>query len=116
MNVVVLDQNKTSCELISNLLSEWGAKVTHRFEMNAGFFTELHSGVYDLILIDLNTINQQFWDQEKENLKKQKLCLLAPLGNKIEGEFNELFKSVVTKPVRKLHLLNSVLAIEIEEN
>lgn len=115
MNILVLDHNKTNGILVSNLLSEWGARVATRFEMNESFFIEINTDKYDLILIDKSTINEPLWDQHKDHLKKQQLCLLAPLGNKIDGEFKDFFKSVVTKPIRKLHLLNSVLAIEIDE-
>ncbi|MFD1992548.1 sensor histidine kinase [Paenibacillus nicotianae] len=116
MNVMVLDQNKTSSELISNLLTEWGANVTYRLEMNDEFFTDIQGYPYDLILIDLRTIDEDLWKREKENLKKQSLAVLAPLGDKVEEESTDMFKAVITKPIRKLHLLNGVLAIEIEEN
>lgn len=116
MNVMVVDQNKTCGELVSNLLNEWGAKVTHRLEMNDEFFEEIQEYNYDLILTDLRTIDENLWEGKKEKLKKQQLALLAPLGDKVEGEFKDIFKAVITKPIRKLHLLNGVLAIEIEEN
>ncbi|MDN4620288.1 ATP-binding protein [Paenibacillus sp. PsM32] len=114
MNVMVLDQNKTSSQLICNLLIEWGASVTYRLEMNDEFFEEIQESTYDLILIDLRTINLHLWEREKANLKKQPLAVLAPLGDKVEGEFKDMFKAVITKPIRKLHLLNGVLAVEID--
>ncbi|WDF51390.1 ATP-binding protein [Paenibacillus sp. KACC 21273] len=114
MNVMVLDQNKTSSQLICNLLIEWGASVTYRLEMNEEFFEDIQESMYDLILIDLRTINPHLWEREKANLKKQPLAVLAPLGDKVEGEFKDMFKAVITKPIRKLHLLNGVLAVEID--
>ncbi|MDQ1235971.1 nitrogen-specific signal transduction histidine kinase/CheY-like chemotaxis protein [Paenibacillus sp. SORGH_AS306] len=114
MNVMVLDQNKTSSQLICNLLIEWGASVTYRLEMNEEFFEDIQESTYDLILIDLRTINPHLWEREKANLKKQPLAVLAPLGDKVEGEFKDMFKAVITKPIRKLHLLNGVLAVEID--
>lgn len=114
MNVMVLDRNKTSSQLICNLLIEWGASVTYRLEMNEEFFEEIQESTYDLILIDLRTINPHLWEREKANLKKQPLAVLAPLGDKVEGEFKDMFKAVITKPIRKLHLLNGVLAVEID--
>ncbi|WCT55456.1 ATP-binding protein [Paenibacillus kyungheensis] len=114
MNVMVLDRNKTSSQLICNLLIEWGASVTYRLEMNDEFFEDIQESTYDLILIDLRTINPHLWEREKANLKKQPLAVLAPLGDKVEGEFKDMFKAVITKPIRKLHLLNGVLAVEID--
>lgn len=114
MNVMVLDQNKTSSQLICNLMIEWGASVTYRLEMNEEFFEDIQENMYDLILIDLRTINLHLWEREKANLKKQPLAVLAPLGDKVEGEFKDMFKAVITKPIRKLHLLNGVLAVEID--
>lgn len=112
VRILLLDNNTTSLELILMMLSDWGADVSAVSEMNEAFFDTLRHDTFDVCLIDYDSIDFELWEQEKEILQQNTLFLLAPLGNKIEHPFKEFFQTIITKPIRKLHLLNTILAME----
>lgn len=110
--ILLLENNKICRTLIHNMLDEWDAQVTVVHEMDERFFDELYHHEYDLVLVDLVLIDRERWMRERTKIQKQPLFLLAPLGEKVEGEFRDTFETVITKPIRKLHLLNSILALQ----
>lgn len=112
MNIMVLDSNLTSLELMTNTLQGWGARVATASVMDDNFIDNVSTHSYDICLIDHHTIDFQKWDSELDNLKKQRMLLMVPLGNKIDEDFRGRFETVITKPIRKLHLLNSILALQ----
>lgn len=110
VRILLIDNNTTSLELISMMLSDWGADVSLISEMNDVFFNTIQHEHFDVCLLDLDSIDMEAWEHHQEMLQDKPLFLLAPLGNKIEGEFRALFQTIITKPIRKLHLLNTILA------
>lgn len=112
MNIMVLDNNLTSLELMTNTLQGWGARVATASMMDDDFIDNISTHSYNICLIDHQTIDFEKWDLELDNLKKQRMLLLVPLGNKIDEDFRGRFETVITKPIRKLHLLNSILALQ----
>lgn len=112
MNIMILDHNLTNLELITNALQGWGARVATASAMDDAFIDNISTHSYNICLIDHQTIDFKKWDSELANLKKQRMLLLVPLGNKIDEDFRGRFETVITKPIRKLHLLNSILALQ----
>jgi len=110
VRILLIDNNTTSLDLISMMLSDWGADVSLISEMNEVFFNTLQTEHFDVCLLDLDSIDISLWEQHQEMLREQSLFLLAPLGNKVEGDFRSFFQTIITKPIRKLHLLNTILA------
>ncbi|ODP28354.1 Histidine kinase [Paenibacillus nuruki] len=112
INIMVLDSNLTSLELMTNTLQGWGARVATSLNMDDSFIDNISRHSYDICLIDHQTIDFKKWDLELDYLKKQRMLLMVPLGNKIDEDFKGRFETVITKPIRKLHLLNSILALQ----
>ncbi len=112
LRILLLENNSICRELIHNMLVEWGAQVTIADDMDERFFDELYHHDYDLVLVDLELLDRERWIRERTKIQKQQLFLLAPLGEKVEGEFRDTFETVITKPIRKIHLLNSILALQ----
>ncbi|WP_268748561.1 ATP-binding response regulator [Paenibacillus wulumuqiensis] len=112
LRILLLDSNVESVNIISDMLTEWGAQVTTTSSMNERFFDELYHHAYDLTLIDLEMIDHEQWLKDRLKIQQQSIFLLAPLGQKVEGEFRDTFDTVITKPIRKIHMLNSILALQ----
>ncbi|WP_458121050.1 ATP-binding protein [Paenibacillus sp. Z6-24] len=112
VRILLLDSNGESVGIISDMLTEWGAEVTTSSGMDDRFFDEMYHHAYNLILIDLEMIDRERWIQDRMKIQKQCVFLLAPLGEKIDGGFRDTFDTVITKPVRKIHMLNSILALQ----
>ncbi|WP_322906434.1 ATP-binding protein [Paenibacillus sp. SGZ-1009] len=112
LRMLLLERNSICRGLINDMLHEWGAQVTIVAEMAERFFDELYYHDYDLVLVDLDMLDRERWIRERTKIQKQPLFLLAPLGEKVEGEFRDTFETVITKPIRKIHLLNSILALQ----
>lgn len=112
VRILLLEDNPICRTLLHDMLDEWNAQVTTVSEMDERFFDELYHHDYDLVLVDLLLIDRERWMKERTKIQKQPLFLLAPLGEKVEGEFRDTFETVITKPIRKLHLLNSILALQ----
>ncbi|MCL9661783.1 ATP-binding protein [Paenibacillus hunanensis] len=112
LRILLLEHNAICRGLIHDMLVEWGAQVTIADDMDERFFDELYHHDYDLVLVDLDMLDRERWIRERTKIQKQQLFLLAPLGEKVEGEFRDTFETVITKPIRKIHLLNSILALQ----
>ncbi|WP_017811019.1 MULTISPECIES: ATP-binding protein [Paenibacillus] len=112
IRILLLDSNAESVGIISDMLTEWGAKVTTSSSMDERFFDEMYHHAYDLTLVDLTMIDRERWLQDRAKIQNQCVFLLAPLGEKVEGDFRDTFDTIITKPVRKIHILNSILALQ----
>lgn len=112
IRILLLDSNAESVGIISDMLTEWGAHVTTASSMDKRFFDEMYHHAYDLVLVDLTMIDRERWIQDRIKIQNQCVFLLAPLGEKVEGDFRDTFDTIITKPIRKIHILNSILALQ----
>ncbi|KGE18655.1 ATP-binding protein [Paenibacillus wynnii] len=115
-NILVIDDNLTSLQVISSMLEDWGVHVAST-QNPTQVFQWISDGLdFDLILIDkdiggLNAITMAEQISKLTTHKKLSLFLLAPIGTNLDDETKSLFESIIIKPIRKLHLLNTILSL-----
>lgn len=115
-NILVVDDNQTSLQVISSMLEDWGVTVgsTQNPEQIIQWIEDDLD--VDLVLIDkdiggLDAIEMASQLRQLNTGKKFSLVLLAPMGTNLDEESKSLFDSIIIKPIRKLHLLNALLSI-----
>ncbi|MEJ8303410.1 ATP-binding protein [Saccharibacillus sacchari] len=112
MRFLLLERQDTSRDVISNMLEGWGASVQAEKEVDAGLIERARNGEFDILLADRSTIHENQTFARLSEIKGLNIFLLARLGEKVEDEERSRFRSIITKPIRKLHLLNAILAMD----
>lgn len=114
--ILVVDDNWTSLTTISSVLEEWSVSVSFAQTPQQALDQLAAGSVFDLALVDKDIAGTEAVElvTQMPGLaagRKLPVFLLAPLGTNLDEETKALFDSIIIKPVRKLHLLNSVLAL-----
>jgi len=115
-NALVVDDNQTSLKVISSMLEDWGVTVAST-QNPEQVFQWISDGLdFDLVLIDkdiggLNAITMANQLRKLTIEKQFSLLLLAPIGTNLDEDSKSLFESIIIKPIRKLHLLNTLLSL-----
>jgi signal transduction histidine kinase len=115
-NILVVDDNHTSLQVITSMLEDWDATVASTQNPNQGLEWISEGLDFDLVLIDkdlggLDAITMAEQIRKLNTHKKLSLFLLAPIGTNLDDDKKLLFESIIIKPIRKLHLLNAILAL-----
>jgi len=111
-----VDDNQTSLKVISSMLEDWGVTVAST-QNPEQVFQWISDGLdFDLVLIDkdiggLNAITMANQLRKLTIEKQFSLLLLAPIGTNLDEDSKSLFESIIIKPIRKLHLLNTLLSL-----
>lgn len=116
IKILVVDDNQTSLDVISSVLEDWSVAVSSA--RTAGEALELlaANNDYDLILMDKDIAGTEATELAKHMRqlvpgRKLPVILLAPLGTNLDEETKAQFSSIIIKPIRKVHLLNNILAL-----
>lgn len=116
IKILVVDDNQTSLDVISSVLEDWSVAVSSA--RTAGEALELlaANNHYDLILMDKDIAGTEATELAKHMRqlvpgRKLPVILLAPLGTNLDEETKAQFSSIIIKPIRKVHLLNNILAL-----
>jgi len=112
IKLLLLERQDKSREVISSMLQDWGASVESQKEADEGLEKRIRSEQFDMILADRSTISENENFDRLFEIKGLNIFLLARLGEKVEDEERSRFRSIITKPIRKLHLLNAILAMD----
>jgi len=112
MRFLVIEQEPMSRSVIASMLEGWGASVECAEEADAGQIARVQEHEFDIVLADRTTISEDEDFRLLSNIKGANVFLLARLGEKVEDEERSRFRSIITKPIRKLHLLNAILAMD----
>ncbi len=112
MRFLLIEQEPLSRSVIASMLEGWGASVECAEEAAAGQIARVHEHEFDIVLADRTTISEDEDFRLLSNIKGVNVFLLARLGEKVEDEERSRFRSIITKPIRKLHLLNAILAMD----
>lgn len=111
MKLLVIDREETSRSIIAGNLGGWGASVESAADMDEELAKRARDGNFDLLLVDRTSVDGNEHFQTLMENPRPHAFLLARLGEKVEDEERSRFRSIVTKPIRKLHLLNAILAL-----
>ncbi|GGO08153.1 ATP-binding response regulator [Saccharibacillus kuerlensis] len=112
MRFLVVDRQATSRNTIVGMLEGWGAHAESSEEMDKELVERVGMGSFDVVFIDGSTLKRNEVFRELQQIPDLNLFLLAWLGEKIEDGERIFFRSIVPKPIRKLHMLNAILAME----
>ncbi|WP_172196606.1 sensor histidine kinase [Saccharibacillus qingshengii] len=112
MRFLVVDRQTTSRNTIVDMLQGWGAHAESSPEMDGNLVERVGMGDFDVVFIDGSTLRRGEVFRELHQIPDLNLFLLAWLGEKIEDGERDFFRSIVPKPIRKLHMLNAILAME----
>ncbi|MDO3410464.1 ATP-binding protein [Saccharibacillus sp. CPCC 101409] len=112
MNFLVVDGQGTCRDVIVNMLKGWGATAESMDKLNDETVKRIGESSFDVVFIDHDTRKNDDAFRALQDIQDLNLFLLAPLGEKIDDEERNLFQSIVTKPIRKLHMLNAILALD----
>lgn len=112
MRFLVIDRQTTSRNTIVGMLQDWGAHAESAAEMDDELVERVGMGSFDVVFIDGSTLRRDEVFRDLQQIPDLNLFLLAWLGEKIEDGERSLFRSIVPKPIRKLHMLNAILAME----
>ncbi|NGZ77004.1 sensor histidine kinase [Saccharibacillus alkalitolerans] len=112
LRLLLLDRPSTGSKVIVDMLQSWGAVVEQAERLTPELAGRAEKGEFDVVLADRGTVSEDEVFQSLRETPGLHLFLLAKLGEKVEDEERIHFRSVVTKPIRKLHLLNAVLAMD----
>jgi len=115
-NILIVDDNQTSLQVITSIMEGWGVHVSPTQNPEQVFQWISEGPDFDLILIDkdiggLDAIAMADQIRKLSPNKKLSFFLLAPIGTNLDDETKSLFEAIVIKPIRKLHLLNSILSL-----
>lgn len=111
LKLLVIDREDTSRSIIAGNLEGWGAEAESVSEMSEELAKRVKEGNFDLLLADRSSIDGNAIFRDLMEHSRPDAFLLARLGEKVEDEERGRFRSIVTKPIRKLHLLNAILAM-----
>ncbi|OWR29910.1 hypothetical protein CDO73_12570 [Saccharibacillus sp. O23] len=111
MKLLVIDREETSRSIIAGNLGGWGASVESAADMDEELAKRAGDGAFDLLLADRSSVDGNEHFRTLMENPRPHAFLLARLGEKVEDEERSRFRSIVTKPIRKLHLLNAILAM-----
>ncbi|MCQ4088362.1 ATP-binding protein [Saccharibacillus sp. JS10] len=112
MRFLLLEQHPLSRHVIASMLEGWGAIVECAEEATEALTHRTRQGEFDVVLADLKTVDEDEEFYTLSEIKGVNVFLLARLGEKVEDEKRSRFRSIITKPIRKLHLLNAILAMD----
>lgn len=112
MRFLVVDQQATSRQTIVGMLEGWGAYAESSEEMGDDLVERVGMGSFDVVFIDGSTLKRGEVFRDLQQIPNLNLVLLAWLGEKIEDGERRFFRSIVPKPIRKLHMLNAILAMD----
>lgn len=112
MRFLVVDQQATSRSTIVGMLEGWGAYAESSATMEHDLVERVGMGAFDVVFIDGSTLKRGEIFRNLQQIPDLNLFLLAWLGEKIEEGERSFFRSIIPKPIRKLHMLNAILAME----
>ena len=112
MRFLLLEQHSVSRHVIAGMLEGWGATVVTAEQVTEDLIRRTDKSEFDVVLADLRTVDEDEQFCELSEIKGVNVFLLARLGEKVEDEKRSRFRSIITKPIRKLHLLNAILAMD----
>lgn len=116
IKILVVDDNQTSLHVISSVLEDWSVAVTSAETAKQAMDFLAANNDYDLILMDKDIAGTEATEIAKQMRqlapdRKLPIILLAPLGTNLDEETKAQFASIIIKPIRKVHLLNNILAL-----
>lgn len=116
IKILVVDDNQTSLHVISSVLEDWSVAVTSAETAKQAMDFLAANNDYDLILMDKDIEGTEATEIAKQMRqlapgRKLPVILLAPLGTNLDEETKAQFASIIIKPIRKVHLLNNILAL-----
>ncbi|OWA33439.1 hypothetical protein B9G55_22505 [Saccharibacillus sp. O16] len=111
MKLLVIDREETSRSIIVGNLEGWGATAESIPDLDEEWAERARKGDFDLLLVDRSSVEGNAIFTSLQQDCHINSFLLARLGEKVEDEERRRFRSIVTKPIRKLHLLNAILAM-----
>lgn len=116
IKILVVEDNLTSLHVISSVLEDWSVAVTSAETANQAMDFMAANNDYDLILMDKDIAGTEATALAKQMRqlapdRKLPVILLAPLGMNLDEETKAQFASIIIKPIRKVHLLNNILAL-----
>lgn len=115
-NILVIDDNQTSLDIISSVLDDWSVTVTSAHTAEQAHEQLAANSDFDLVLMDQDIAGTDATELVKQMCqlasgRKLPVFLLAPLGTNLDDETKAQFASIIIKPIRKMHLLNNILAL-----
>lgn len=115
-NILVVDDNRTSLDIISSVLEDWSVTVTSAHSAGQALDQLAANSNFDLVLMDKDIAGTEATELAKQmrqlaSGRKLPVFLLAPLGTNLDDETKAQFASIIIKPIRKMHLLNTILAL-----
>ncbi len=111
MKLLLIDREETSRSIIAGNLEGWGAAVEAVPDLGESQAERARKGDFDLMLADRSSVEGNEFFSSLQQERRLNSFLLARLGEKVDDEERRQFRSIVTKPIRKLHLLNAILAM-----
>ncbi|NQX49673.1 response regulator [Paenibacillus tritici] len=116
IKILVVDDNLTSLQVISSVLEDWSVAVNSARTAGEALELVAANNDYDLILMDKDIAGTEATELAKHMRqlapgRKLPVILLAPLGTNLDEETKAQFASIIIKPIRKVHLLNNILAL-----
>ncbi|MFC6652531.1 MULTISPECIES: ATP-binding protein [Paenibacillus] len=116
IKILVVDDNQTSLQVISSVLEDWSVAVSSARTAGEALEFLAANNDYDLILMDKDIAGTEATELAKHMRqlapgRKLPVILLAPLGTNLDEETKAQFASIIIKPIRKVHLLNNILAL-----
>ncbi|MFY9226597.1 MAG: response regulator [Blastocatellia bacterium] len=113
--VLIVDDNISSCSILSKQFRSWGLDVTAKSNGNEALSLVQKGDKFDLFLLDLNmpdidgiTLAKQM--KEYDHAKETPTILLTNIGDEINFSFS-LIQSYLTKPVKISQLRNLLEAV-----
>ncbi|MES2275270.1 MAG: response regulator [Bacteroidota bacterium] len=111
--LLVVDDNAASCQLLQLQLQEWGLKPVVATG-GAEALQLLQNHTFDALICDLKMPDMdgvQLCSQIKEQYPLMPVVLLSSLGNDTAKKHPDLFNAIVNKPVKQRQLGKAILAV-----
>lgn len=120
--VLVVDDNKTSCRVLKNMLEQWKLISVTAHSAKEAISILSASESFDLVITDMHMKGVSGFELAREIKLSNSLMpiiLLSAVGNEPDEQIPHLFYSVISKPVKKQvlykHLQNALQTTNASE-